>query len=132
MPIETLLARMLLSGSKSTVLKALLSLDVLTLTGMVYTVVPWSAKGAAPIWVTIWLAVLFTLSFVATIWAYIYFALRDPNLLRSEQYNLKKFEIEKGISGDSESGYSEGRPLLKRANSAPLVEISPSLPGEEQ
>jgi hypothetical protein len=108
--VEILLGRMLQSsesGAKSTVLKTLLWLDGLTAGALILTAVPWSTKGAAPFWIQVMMGAAFGLSFVATILAYGYFAVRDPSLLRSEHFHLRKLQIEKNLIGDSVHGYEE-------------------------
>jgi hypothetical protein len=39
--------------------------------------------------------------------AYVYFALRDPDALRSESFALRKMAIQKGIIGDDLMGHVE-------------------------
>lgn len=44
--------------------------------------------------------------------AYIYFGLKSPDCLRSEQYSLSKYAIQQGLYGDSDSGMKEGLPTV--------------------
>ncbi len=46
--------------------------------------------------------------------AYVFFALTDPDALRSEKYKLQKIAIEKGLFGDSLTG-------LKQIDESPTV-----------
>jgi hypothetical protein len=106
--VEVLLGRLLQSnesGARSTVLKTLLWLDGLTAVALLLATVPWSTKAVAPFWIQVMLGTAFGLAFVATIVAYGYFAVRDPGLLRSEQFHLRKLQIEKNLIGDSVHGY---------------------------
>lgn len=48
--------------------------------------------------------------------SYIFFALTDPDALRSEKYKLQKMAIEQGLYGDSGIG------LLEPATAGPLIE----------
>lgn len=55
-----------------------------------------------------WLHVLLGISLGSLIalyiLAYIYFMFKNPDLLRSESFNIHKMSIEKGVIGDSEVG----------------------------
>ena len=63
------------------------------------------------------------LSFLIILGSYLYFARRNPDLLRSEQYSLRKLEIERGFLGDSTTG------LLQRDE--PLVALPGSIEVQE-
>lgn len=56
--------------------------------------------------------------------AYVFFAITDPDALRSEKYKLQKIAIEKGLFGDSLTGLRqvEDTPIAAKA-----VTVSPSL-----
>jgi hypothetical protein len=88
-----------MQGSRSTALKALLYLDVITLSGLVL-----SRATAADTWVLVFIACAFGISFLSTIVAFFYFMVKDPDALRSEKYAIDKMSIEKGIVGDDLSG----------------------------
>jgi hypothetical protein len=51
------------------------------------------------------LAVLLVLGCLLYIGAYVYFAWRAPDYLRSEKYTLSKLAIEKSVKGDNIRGF---------------------------
>ena len=50
------------------------------------------------------LAVLAAIAILFYLGAYVYFASRDPDALRSERYSIQKLAIERGFIGDSTAG----------------------------
>ena len=71
-------------------------------------------KAGAPFWVVVLLAVLLCVTFAIYMAAYIYFAVKAPDNLRSEKYSLSKLAIERSVTGDNLSGFTnpalEGHP----------------------
>jgi hypothetical protein len=55
-------------------------------------------------WVQVFLAGLLSVDFLAFIGAYGYFALTNPESLRTEKFTLQKIAIEHGLVGDSTTG----------------------------
>jgi len=47
--------------------------------------------------------------------AYIYFAIKSPDYLRTERYSIQKMAIERGLVGDSTAGFfrMEGPKVIK-------------------
>lgn len=90
------------SRSRSDILKPLvwplgLSLATAATTGAATNI-------GAPSWLPILsgsIAALFAFIYVA---GYVYFGLKHPDALRSENYTLRKMAIEKGLVGDSDAG----------------------------
>lgn len=89
-------------GGRSTALKSLLGIDLLLTTAVV---VGGSRTVAEPSWLLAFLAAFLGLSLLTTLGAFIYFARRYPEMLRSEHYTLQKAALEHGIVGDSISGF---------------------------
>jgi hypothetical protein len=89
----------LINGAKSTVLNTLGWMAVLLLSGLVAL-----AAIHAPDWLLVLFAVLFTVDFLTFIGAYVFFAKNNAELLRSEQFSIRKLEIEHRIVGDSSTG----------------------------
>ena len=87
------------AGAKSTVLKPLGWLIGILISGSLG-----SYYSNAPGWVGATLVVFTGISALIYLVAYIYFMGRNPDLLRSESFTLRKLEIEKGIIGDSLTG----------------------------
>jgi hypothetical protein len=56
-------------------------------------------------WLVVMFATLDCTSIVVYITAYIYFAFKDPDLLRSEKFTIQKMAIQHGIVGDDISGF---------------------------
>jgi hypothetical protein len=81
------------------VLKALIWPNALLALSLVFA----STRGA-PIFVLVLLSVLLVLFMLLYGAAYIVFGRIDPNLLRSERYNIERMAIEHGLYGDSNVG----------------------------
>lgn len=90
------------SRSRSDILKPLvwplgLSLAATTALG---TATAWGA----PVWMPIAAGILAGAFAALYISGYVYFGLRQPDALRSENYTLRKMAIERGLRGDSSNG----------------------------
>jgi len=78
----------------------------------------------APTWAIVGCGFCLFLLFLVAIAAYIYFGLRSPDALRSEQYSLSKYAMERGLYGDSDSGMVEGRPVfISKFPEAPKLQM---------
>ena len=77
-------------GSKSNVIKPLLFISGVILIGLIFAI-----KYEAPNIVTNSLIVFFGISFAALLFAYFYCLVKNPNLLRSEHYNIEQSIIQK-------------------------------------
>jgi hypothetical protein len=62
-------------------------------------------KLKAPGWVIVLLATAFGIVFLIYLAAYVYFALKAPDALRSEKFTLSKLAIEKSVKGDNIAGF---------------------------
>lgn len=85
--------------SRSDVLRALIWPNaglLLALSAALYT--------KAPAWLLAAIFILFCGFMLLYAGAYIYFAITDPDALRSERYKLQKIAIEQGLYGDSSTG----------------------------
>ncbi|WP_316238598.1 hypothetical protein [Bradyrhizobium sp. SZCCHNR1015] len=89
----------LINGARSTVLQTLSWMMVLLALALVGSAVAHIAE-----WLLVLLSVLLSIDFIVFIGAYIYFAKINPELLRSEQYAIRKLEIEHRIVGDDMTG----------------------------
>ncbi|WP_439242387.1 hypothetical protein [Lonepinella sp. BR2474] len=92
-------------NAKSNVIVSLLWLFFLTLTATITTAI-WIEN---PLLLYSLIAFL-TVEIVTIISVYIYFALKNPDCLRSETFTLNKMAIEKGHIGDNGVGMVENRP----------------------
>lgn len=72
-----------------------------------------------PLWTTILTAVVAGIIAALYIAGYVYFAIKQPDALRSESYTLRKMAIERGLVGDSATGLT-GAPLTTGANAGLL------------
>lgn len=95
------LAHSAISGSRSSALKTLLTLDALVLLALLIAGRP--LTDSQP-WIAVLLAVMLVIAILITLGAYLYFMFKDPDYLRSESFGLRKMEIERGIVGDSVGG----------------------------
>jgi hypothetical protein len=94
-------------GSRSTALKDLCWLVAIVLAALL------AASGAgAPDYVVKLLAGAAGLVILLTCGTYVYLLVKNPDALRSESYTLEKMriEIEKGMIGDTTSGFAQVRP----------------------
>jgi hypothetical protein len=79
------------------------------------------AKAQAPTWLLAGVAVA-TIGFVGY-WAYIhhYFAMTNPDNLRSERHSLGKMAIERGLYGDNRLGLVPGDAVTDTPKSPPAL-----------
>ena len=61
----------------------------------------------APQWTIIAMITFLALTILIYLGSYIYFALKNPDALRSEKFTLSKIAIEKNLIGDSNVGLHE-------------------------
>ena len=70
---------------------------------LLFSLVTLVLSGKAPSWLLVIMVILIILVVVLYIGAYVFFALKNPDALRSEKYSLSKMAIEHGVYGDSAS-----------------------------
>ena len=63
----------------------------------------------APDWVLILLGVSSVVVLVLEVVVYVYLLFNDPDALRSERFTIEKMRIERGLMGDTVSGFSRVR-----------------------
>lgn len=98
-----------MDGRRSSALTPLLLLIAL----LVALISVLAASRYSPIWAMATLVCLVVVVVGSILVAYFLFAVRNPDLLRSEHYSLSKLAIQQGIKGDSFSGAADGdRPEL--------------------
>lgn len=97
--VWNLLSQALSSGSRSTVLKSLAWLIALMAAGAIGSM---SVTGTN--WLTVMFGVFLGLSVALYLAAYVYFALKNPDALRSETFSLQKLQIESAYRGDDSQG----------------------------
>ncbi len=76
---------------------------------MLLAAITWASVEGATNALVILLGILLVLFMLLYAGAYILFAFKDPNLLRSEKYNIEKLAIERGVLGDSTQGLIDGQ-----------------------
>jgi hypothetical protein len=87
------------SGSRSTALKPLGWLLGILMFGLLG-----GAQVGLPLWALVVLAVFVCLAGLLYLGAYLYFMMKNPDALRSEQYAINKLAIEKQLVGDNVQG----------------------------
>lgn len=96
------------SGSRSDVLNPLRwFIGFITFAIVVVAVYGMPAAGNVQESLILYLMVLLFIAASVYLGCYIFFAIRDPDSLRSERFKLNKMVIEQRIYGDSETGYKE-------------------------
>ena len=100
--LQSLLQHANASGSKSTALQPLVWVITVLTTALVAAV----QVQASP-WIVGGLAVLAGVVVLALLAAYWHFAVKNPDYLRSERFNLTKMQIEKNQLGDTSVGFKD-------------------------
>lgn len=128
MPIEALRALLQhsqIGQARSSVLNPLQWMLVILVGGII------SARLAqAPEWVTLMLGGLIVVVAILACAFYAYFALTNPDALRSEHYSLSKLAIEHGLIGDSLTGMAE-RSQTPAGPTEPIITITKRLSTSE-
>jgi hypothetical protein len=102
-------------NTKSTVLKSLG-----WLVGILSATTVFSSKYSSYEWLVVLLAVLDALAVIVYIGFFMFFAFKDPDLLRSEKYSIQKMAIQHGLIGDDLSGLFK----IPKIGDVPLLEGS--------
>ena len=118
--LRSLLQQATASGTKSTVLTDLRWCMAILLTALIAIL-----EAHAPDWVLILLASFAALTFALYLAAYVYFALKAPDYLRSEKYSLSKLAIERSVTGDNLSGFVD--PMLEHNSKSLSVSTPPEV-----
>jgi len=100
-------------NSKSTVLKSLGWLIGILLSATVA-----ASHYGTDKWLVVMLAILDCFVIVTYVAAYVFFAIKNPELLRSEKYSIQKLAIQHGFVGDDKSGFFK----VTKIGVIPLVE----------
>jgi hypothetical protein len=96
----TLMQRAMAGGARSTVLKSLGWLIALLTSATIA-----AFHYETPVWVGVMFALGAGAAILLCLVAYVYFALKDPDALRSERYYIQKLALQKGFVGDDITGY---------------------------
>lgn len=97
--LSSFLQRATASGAKSTVLT-----ELKWFAGIAFAALLLAAQMSTPSWILIGISAVAGLVSLLFLSAYIYFAIRSPDSLRSERFTLSKMAIERSIKGDNLSG----------------------------
>ncbi len=100
--IRAFLAQATASGSRSTALQPLCWLAGILTSGLIF-----APTWEAPSWVLVTLAVMLGSSVTLFLVSYAYYAIKNPDALRSERFTLSKMAIEKNLIGDDKTGLIE-------------------------
>jgi predicted membrane channel-forming protein YqfA (hemolysin III family) len=115
--ITEILQKALLQNAKSTVLKSLAWLVALLSSATIF-----ASRFGMDKWLVVLLASLDCLAVIVYIAGFIFFALKDPEQLRSEKYSIQKLAIERGYIGDNITGYHR----ITDVSDVPLIPDSKS------
>lgn len=121
--IRAFLSQATASGGRSTVLQPLGWL-VATLTLGIGLA---SASGS-PLWSIKLLGILLSICVAVYLLGYIYFAITNPDALRSEKFTLSKMALEKNLIGDNTAGLLE----MEEAGSSNKATVLPNLKEDGQ
>lgn len=97
--VNALLQRSIARGSRSTVLAPLNLLIGLLIAGAIG-----GPSANAPDWLVTAFGIALGVVLLVYLVTYVAFAIRKPDYLRSERYNIEKLTIEKGMIGDDAVG----------------------------
>lgn len=100
--IRAFLSQASSSGSRSTALQPLGWLCGILTSGLVI-----AASWRVPEWALISLTSLLCVTVTIYLMSYIFYAIKNPDALRSEKYTLSKMAIEKNLIGDDKTGLIE-------------------------
>lgn len=100
--IHAFLSQASSSGARSTALQPLGWLTGILTSGLVV-----AAYWGAPEWALISLCGLLGVTVIIYLVSYVFYAIKNPDALRSEKYTLSKMAIEKNLIGDDKSGLIE-------------------------
>ena len=92
------------SGSRTTALAPLHMMLALVIAGLLSSI-----RLNAANWVLILLGVSTAAVLVLEGWAYVFLLFNDRDALRSEKFNIAKMYLERGVMGDTISGFSHAR-----------------------
>jgi hypothetical protein len=113
--LKSLLSRSQASGSKSTVMSDLRWFVAILLAALVF-----GKKYEIAYWLQVVIAIILGLAAMLYLGVYVYFAIQNPDALRSETFSLRKMEIEKTIIGDNIAGFATIDPTSRDA--MPMLE----------
>jgi hypothetical protein len=102
---QSFLSEATAKGARSTALHSLQ-----WMLGILLSALPIVIWAGAPDWLLVGISGAAALILVLFIFAYVYFLLKQPDALRSEQFSLSKMAIEKGLVGDNVSGLIQYEP----------------------
>jgi hypothetical protein len=97
--LRSLFQRADIGQSRSAITNQLQWAIVILLCGIV---ISW--RAGIPLWVLTMEGLFLGILLLLFVCVYIYFAITNPDALRSEHYSLSKMAIERGLVGDSVSG----------------------------
>lgn len=100
--IRAIISQASASGSRSTALQPLGWLSGILTSGLIL-----AASFGAPVWVLVSFAVMLCSTVGIYLSGYVYYAIKNPDALRSEKFTLSKMAIEKNLIGDNEAGLME-------------------------
>lgn len=100
--VRALLQQATTSGARSTALQPLCWLAAILMSGVIG-----ASYYNVPIWLLIALAVFLGACIILFLTSYAYFAIKNPDALRSERFTLSKMAIEKNLIGDNTVGLME-------------------------
>ena len=119
--LTSLLQRALAQESKSTALKPLA-----WLVGLCFVAAICAFKFESPYWIGSSFAVAGIVSVIFYLGAYVFFALKDRDALRSEKFYIQKLAIQKGIIGDDIIGTAVRAEFLEDVTDIKAVSASES------
>ena len=120
--LQSILMQATAKNTRSTVLTDMRWLIGLLLAGMGTAIF-----GHAPNWLLVAVMISLGIAIALYLCVYIYFAIKNPDLLRSEKYGLTKLAIEKTSVGDDARGFTSDQ-LIAEAQSVNLIAAQKSLP----
>ncbi len=100
--VRAILSQASAKGARSTALQPLAWLTAILISGLVIAI-----KWKAPTWVLIIIAAVLCLTIALFLISFSYFAIKNPDALRSERFTLSKMAIEKNLIGDNTIGLIE-------------------------
>jgi hypothetical protein len=118
--LRAILEQATTSGSRSTALR-----DLRWFAGTILSALVVALKFQAPGWILVCIMLLIGITSLIYLSAYVFFAIRSPDALRSEKFTLSKLAIERSVTGDNLAGFVD--PAVDKH----VLEIPTSTPKKE-
>lgn len=100
--LASTLSRAVLTGPRGSALREVRLTFVIAIAAFLYAL-----QTKADFWVQLLLGIGVVVAFALNCGSFVYLLLNNPDALRSEPFTIDKMRIEKGLIGDTNSGFAQ-------------------------